>query len=361
MTSITLRTQIQRAPIRPEGSITQVPRWWRRILSVPLLGKLVGANAIIVGVAVGIAFAVHAHESEPRLLLILVGSLLLALVVNLLLVRIALQPLNELEATAERVWRGDFDARVPRSILADRDMARVGRTFNLLLDSLIADRARTRRLAAEVIHAGDRESARVAHELHDSTAQELAALVLHLSALARDSREPDVTVRLEKLKELASSAMEEVRLLSHTVYPRVLDDLGLPAAIRTLAREAGERVEDVAIEAGIEPGMDRLPPAVSAVLYQVAREGVNNAIRHGRARTIRIRGTADARTARLVISDDGIGFDIAEAEQRRPGMGIFAMRERASLIGGTVDILSEPGNGTRIVASVPLDAAPFPK
>ena len=67
---------------------------------------------------------------------------------------------------------------------------------------------------------------------------------------------------------------------------------------------------------------------------------------------------ADA-SARLEITDDGSGFDLAEAEQRRPGMGIFAMRERVSLVDGTIDIMSEPAGGTRIVVTVPLQAAPL--
>ena len=359
MTAIPLGTQIERAPSRREERIQDVPRWWRAILSIPLIGKLAGANTIIVAAAAIMGVVLHAESGDGRLLLVLVGSLVLALLVNLALVYVALRPLQELEETAARVWKGDFNARVPRSILADRNIERVGRTFNLLLDGLIADRARTRRLAAEVIHAGDRERARVAHELHDSTAQELAALVLHLSALARDARDPDIAERLEMVRDMASSAMEEVRLLSYTVYPRVLDDLGLPAAIRTLAREASARIERVAIEPDVDGRLDKLPPAVSAALYRVAQEAVSNALRHAAPELIRIRGSTDGTTARLEITDDGSGFDLAEAEQRRPGMGIFAMRERVSLVDGSIDITSEPAGGTRVVVTVPLQASPF--
>ena len=359
MTAISLGTQIERAPIRREERIPDSPRWWRAILSIPLIGKLAGANTVIVAAAAAMGLLLHVRSGDGRLLFILVGSLLIALLVNLALVYAALRPLKALEATAERVWKGDFEARVPPSILADRDIERVGRTFNLLLDGLIADRVRTRRLAADVIHAGDLERARVAHELHDSTAQALAALVLHLSALARDAGDPELTARVEMVRDLASGAMEEVRLLSHTVHPRVLDDLGLPAALRTLAREASMRTGSVAVEPDIDGRLDKLPPAVAAALYRVAQEAVSNAIRHGSPEVIRIRGTADDRTARLEITDDGSGFDLAEAEQRRPGMGIFAMRERVALVDGTIDIMSEPLGGTRIVVTVPLQAGPF--
>lgn len=354
MTSITLDSPVERAPTTWEERISSGTEWWRQLLSIPLIGKLAGANVLIVAVAATMGMQLRAQASQPTLLLLLIGSLLLALVVNLVLVHVALRPLRQLEQTAERWWKGDFEARVPHSILADRDMTRVGNTFNLLVDNLISDRARTRRLAAEVIHAGDRERAHLAHELHDSTAQELAALVFHLSAAARDTSDPVVTARLEMIRDLASGAMEDVRLLSHSVYPRVLDDLGLPAAIRALAREASLGVDDVTIDARVSEGLAKLPPSLGAALYRVTQEAVANALRHGMARSIRIEGGVTDSSACVEIVDDGAGFDLAEAERRRPGMGIFAMRERVSLAEGEIDIVSAPGEGTRISVKVPL-------
>ena len=134
--------------------------------------------------------------------------------------------------TARRVSAGDLEARVPPSVLADRDMARVGTTLNTLLDRLTDDRARVRRLAAQVISAQDEERARVARELHDSTAQMLAAVMLQLGAAAQESSRPRSTTRLATMRELVAEALEEVRTLSHTMHPRVLDDLGLAAALR---------------------------------------------------------------------------------------------------------------------------------
>jgi signal transduction histidine kinase len=117
-------------------------------------------------------------------------------------------------------------------------MKRIGTTFNLLLDGLVADRTRMRGLAAAVIDAGDRERASLARELHDSTAQQLAALVLQLSAAARDCTDVALADRLSGMRDQAEATLEEVRLLSHTVHPRVLDDLGLQAASQP-GREVG--------------------------------------------------------------------------------------------------------------------------
>lgn len=323
------------------------------MLRVPLVGKIAGANAIIVVAA--LAVAVTGGEPGPaaeRFTIVLAAALGLSLLVNVILVLIALRPLDALESTAQRIWRGEMEARVPHSPVADGDLQRIGSAFNALLDGLTSDRARMRSLAAQVISAGDRERAYIARELHDSTAQTLAALLLELSVLASENRDPGLVERIERVRRIVSDVLDEVKLLAHTVHPRVLDDLGLPAAIRLLAREAGERsrAEVTVEETG---GVDSIPVVQTSVLYRVAQEAVNNALRHGKPGHVVLRlGVRDG-VARLEVEDDGVGFDIAEAEQRRSGMGLFTMRERAALVGGALEIHSETGRGTRIVAIVP--------
>lgn len=334
----------------------RVPAWARRVLGVPLAWKLTGVNLII---GVGAAFAVFAlhRAGEGRwmqLLLILAAALGLSLLVSFALVRIALRPLLALELAADRVWRGDFSARVQNSLLADRDMTRVGSTFNLLLDSIERDRVRMRRLASQVIAAQDEERARVARELHDSVAQTLAALVLQLSAAQRNCADPALADQLELVRSIAGEALEEVRLLSHTVHPRVLEDLGLTAALEWLARQTRE-AEGLAIDVRASGVPDSLPPVSAAALYRVAQEALRNAARHARARHIQILlEPTDDGMLRLDLSDDGVGFDVAGAEERRPGMGLFSMRERVALVDGNMEIDSMPGAGTRVRAQVPL-------
>ncbi|HET7551563.1 MAG TPA: sensor histidine kinase [Gemmatimonadaceae bacterium] len=338
----------------------ELPRWLRAVLGVPLLAKIAGANALIVIIAIVISLGLH-DLNRPGITLasVMMVALVLSLLVNLLLVQVALRPIRDLENTAHRVWGGDLEARVPPSLVADRDMVRVGRTVNLLLDALTSDRARMRRLASLVITAQDEERSRIARELHDSTAQSLTAIVLQLSAAARDARVPEIAARLSEVKEMAGMALEEVRTLSHRVHPRVLDDLGLVAAVRWLARQARDSSDvDITVDALGET--DRIPAQVASVLYRVAQEALTNAVRHAAPTTVAIVVRADANTATLEVSDDGRGFDIAEAEARRPGMGLFSMRERVSLVDGQLDLTSLPGSGTRVVARIPLTAGrPF--
>jgi signal transduction histidine kinase len=346
---------LQRAITHPvDARPTRAPAWLSGLLRVPLVGKIAGANALIVLSAwVAAAAMMRNGAANTTLLLVLILALGGSLVVNVLLVVLALRPIGDLQRTAERVWTGDLDARVPHSPLADADIARVGGTLNLLLDGLIADRARMRRLAADVIHAGDRERARIARELHDSTAQSLAAISYHLTALSHENDDVQQVERLAAVKQLTSEVLEEVRMLAHTMHPRVLDDLGLPAALRNLVREAQLRTSAV-LEVEVDDAARALPSATASVLYRVAQESVANAIAYAGATAIRVRLSLTDARATLEVHDDGSGFDVDAAASRRPGMGLFSMRERVGLASGRFTIDSSPGRGTLVRADVPL-------
>jgi len=330
-----------------------LPGWIRMLLRAPLLLKLFGAN-LLVGV---ILASVVTHQAggavQDRLLLVLFGSLGVSLVVNVLLVSLALRPLNSLEHTAEQVWRGDFDARVPPSPLADRDMARLGSTLNLLLDSLLHERRRMRDLAAQVIEAQDAERSRIARELHDSTAQTLTAVTLQLSAVARECEGIVAPERMDMVRSLAQSALEEVRMLAVSVYPRVLDDLGLPAALDWLSRQTHDEGQ-LLVTASMDVDGVSFARSTSSALYRVAQEALRNVQRHAHATRATISLYVEGDWAVLEIVDNGTGFDLADAELRRPGMGLFAMRERLELVGGDAVIETSPGKGTTVRARVPL-------
>jgi signal transduction histidine kinase len=324
-----------------------------RVLSVPLLGKLAGANLLIViGVLVSVALE-RGLRIPGSAVLILGVALAVSLSVNGVLVYIALRPLADLEAAAARVSAGDLQARVPQSILADRDMARVGTTLNTLLDRLTEDRERVRRLAAQVISAQDEERARVARELHDSTAQILTAVILQLGAAARESTTPGLDARIATLRELAADALEEVRSMAHTMHPRVLDDLGIVAALEWLARQTGTQ-EGLDVQVLADGHVTQIPAPLASVLYRVAQEALRNVVRHAGATHTNVVLRSGAEQATLEVDDDGRGFDVRRAEERRPGMGLFSMRERVALVNGRLEVTSVPGRGSRVLATVPL-------
>lgn len=336
------------------------PRWLAAFLRVPLVGKIAGANALIVSAAVLVAHFSGIVGQDSRLWLLILSSLGLGMVVNAILVLIALRPLKELEHTARSVWQGELDARVPASLVADAEIQRVGSTLNVLLDGLMADRQKLRTLANQIIKTGDRERASIARELHDSTAQSLAALLLELSVLACENTEPRLEARIEHIRAIVSDVLDEVRLVAHTVHPRVLDDLGLAAALQLLARETQERSGILVTCAGAA-GLQSIDAACASTLYRVTQEAVGNAIRHAQSTRVSIAVAQRNGAIEVEITDDGIGFNTGDVERRRPGMGLFTMRERAALVGGRLTLQSLPGVGTRVLVTVPVTAgAPAP-
>ncbi|MGZ8379329.1 MAG: ATP-binding protein [Gemmatirosa sp.] len=324
-------------------------RWSRALLNAPLLRKLVLAD-LVINVS---AFFVMREARTAWANEIMLASLMVTLVLNAALVYWALLPLRALESTARRVSAGDLAARVPLSPIADRDLTRIGLTLNTLLDGVTADRLRMRALAAQVISAGDQERAHIARELHDSTAQQLSALEMLVTSSVREVPPGPLHERLAVMREIVVESLAEVRTLSHNVHPRVLDDLGLVAALEFLARRTRE-------QSGVETRVvsdvrGTLPPPVASVFYRVAQEALRNAVRHGAPTDVRIGLVAtDGVTAVLEVTDDGEGFDLEAAERSRDGMGLFVMRERVALIDGRLEVRSRRGHGTTVLARVPL-------
>ncbi|MEO6778836.1 MAG: ATP-binding protein, partial [Gemmatimonadaceae bacterium] len=351
-----------------------VPRWLERLLRIPLPAKLVGANLVLLVAATTTALVVRHHElSTAPVLTVVIIAFGAALLLNTALVMLAVRPLRVLEKTVDTIWHGDLAARVPTSRLADRHVTRVVRMFNILLDGLVTDRARTRRLATELINTADRERAAISRELHDSAAQSLAALVMQLSVVAQSAdRAPRELLkeRIEDARTIATNTLEEVRLLAHTMHPRLLDELGLIAALRRLARETTDHLasytrpaDDTGASALVEviakEGSDEgiSAPAMS-VLYRVAQEAVQNARRHAAPANVEIHLRTDADTATLEVTDDGCGFDVDALVDERSGIGLFTMRERVALLDGEFHVRSRIGGGTSIIASVPLQHSP---
>lgn len=322
-------------------------------LRAPLAVKMVGANLLVIVLLVA-AWILSGHSIGAVGLALVAGGVVLHWALTL----IALRPIRDLDAVASRVWSGDYGARVNRSAVADQDVLLVGSMFNILLDDLAKERTRLRALATEVISAGETERAALARELHDSTAQRLAALLLQVSAAARDCKDPALTPRLVAARDAAQELVEEVRMLSQTIRPIVLDELGLVPALEKLARDSttGTGI-DVDVDADTAP--NAIAPEIASALYRIAQEAVRNAILHSSAHRIQIVLHEEHGAARLEVLDNGVGFDPARVEASDTSLrgGIMSMRERVGLVDGRLEIKTAPGGGTTVIATVPLRPA----
>jgi signal transduction histidine kinase len=229
------------SPIRRKAP-PPIPHWLRFVLEVPLEMKLLGANLIIVAVAGLLLFGpVQLQPARLTDAYIVVVALILGATVNLVLVRLALGPIESLERVAKWVSEGRLAERVPASIVADHELARLSKTINEMLDSLAAGRERVERLGAEVIYAEERERSQVAQELQNSVGQKLADASFHIAAAAN---EPDSYVRSSRLTEAKDQlrrAIEEIRTIAGSSHPHVAADLGLPRMLEQLGDVTWQR------------------------------------------------------------------------------------------------------------------------
>ncbi|MDQ4090620.1 MAG: GAF domain-containing protein [Actinomycetota bacterium] len=209
------------------------------------------------------------------------------------------------------------------------------------------------RFATRTVEAQELERRRLAGEIHDGISQRLVSLWYHLLAADDSVGDPDAVRReLDKAKELATAALGEARAAITGLRPFVLDDLGLGPGLESLGRS----LTGIEVEVDVEP-LD-LPAHVEVALYRIAQEALQNVVKHAEATSVVI-SLADAEGGvRLVVSDDGQGFDedtVTDAEERH-SYGLVGIRERAELIGASLTLTSRPGTGTTVEVVVPIPA-----
>jgi signal transduction histidine kinase len=200
-----------------------------------------------------------------------------------------------------------------------------------------------------VIEAQELERKRLARELHDETGQALTSILLGLKPL-EDALNGEARAKVGSLRELVVSTLQDVRRLAVELRPTALDDFGLAAALERLVgglREHGGL--DVDFDARL--GDERLAPEVETALYRIVQEALTNVVKHAGARHVGVVLTRRDGAVVAMVEDDGRGFDTASA--RAEGLGLVGMRERAALVGGTLQIESGEGGGTTVVAQVP--------
>lgn len=196
----------------------------------------------------------------------------------------------------------------------------------------------------------EEDARRIAHGLHDSAAQLLVSLHLSLEEAARELG-PRAKPHLDRVRGKIGEVEQELRRLSHELRPTVLDDLGLPAAVRLLADGIAKRSGLVVRVRGETRA--RLPADLETALYRIVQEALTNVVRHARARHVEVEiEHADAAIFCRVL-DDGTGFD--PILPSTGGLGLAGMRERLSPLSGSLRIVSAPGSGTLIEAIVPLE------
>lgn len=212
--------------------------------------------------------------------------------------------------------------------------------------------------ATKLIGAQEEERRRIARELHDEVGQVLTALKLELVVAQRKIAAAGGPVEpIVDAQQMADSALQTVRSLTQMLHPSLLDDLGLVAAIDATLRALMRR-HDIKAElrqAGMAPGAPaRLPREVEFTAYRIIQEALTNIVKHACAQQCTVQLTQLPGRLLVEVEDDGVGFS-GDAESISParGLGLVSVRERVSRLGGTFNIVSHPGQGTRLIVSLP--------
>ena len=207
----------------------------------------------------------------------------------------------------------------------------------------------------QLIASQEAERARIAAELHDSLGQNLLLIKNRAQlALAGKNLPADLREHIESISQLASQSIAEARQISHDLHPHQLDHLGLTRALEAMIDSAAES-SGVVFRHKLD-NVDGLFPKDAAMnLYRVVQESLNNILKHSRARQVAIRLEHDVHEVQLHIEDDGCGFQINEPVNGGKGLGLKNIAERVRILGGKLKVESQPGKGTRIEVSIPVD------
>jgi two-component system, NarL family, sensor histidine kinase UhpB len=315
---------------------------------IPLFWRVIALNAAVVttmAVAIAIVLpAPFAHIASDDAA-ILVVTLSITLIANTLLLRNALVPLTRLPTLLRRVDPLQSGERL-RAPSAPSEAAELAQAYNEMLDELESERLQSTRRA---LSAQEGERLRVAQELHDEVGQTLTGILLGLSRLSRIAP-TELKPQLQELLETTRASIDDVRRIAQRLRPEPLEDLGLAGALLALSRRLRERSE-LRIHCHIPEDLPPQPPERELVIYRVAQEAMTNAIRHAHAASIGITLKATSDRLALSVRDDGRGM----LEASRESGGIRGMRERASLVGGTLQVISAPRAGTEVCLTIPLE------
>lgn len=257
-------------------------------------------------------------------------------------------------------------ARRPRSF-AEEEVALLCNVANLMagavenarLHTSLAEREEAlERFAQHTLELQEAERKRLAAEIHDGISQRIVSVYYHLSAAADavPPPSPAILAQLTAARDLAAAALDEARAAIGGLRPPLLDDLGLGACLRELV-------------GGLPPGIDArtdigetaLDAHVETAIYRIAQEAMQNVVKHAGARHLAVILGGDSAYTRLIVADDGVGFDAAAAPARdHAGYGLDGMRARAELIGAELEVASVPGSGTTVTITIRTGAAAPP-
>ena len=317
-------------------SFSALPLYWR-VCVINGLMFLVATVILIVSPA-----TVSAEVTSSELVLLAVG-LVIVVMVNSLLLRSSLAPLDRLIKVMEKVDLERTNQRL--SPAGDGAVRQLVDSFNAMLTRLELERARSN---AAALAAQEAERRRIAQELHDEIGQGLTVVLLGLKQVV-DRAPADIAEELRLVQDTARSSLDEVRKVARRLRPGELEDLGLVSALAGLATDFSAHT-GAHVHRRFTPGLPALTAEEELVIYRVAQEALTNAARHANADTVEMALSRQGNSVVLRVADNGCGVQADMPD----GAGIRGMRERALLVHGQLTVGQAAGAGTEVCLTVPL-------
>jgi two-component system sensor histidine kinase UhpB len=314
----------------------------------PLFRRVFALNALVLAIACVVTVLVFSPGTVTdavalRELGVFVAAVALMLVFNLLLTRRAFAPLTRLTAVVRSIEPLPAGRRVEVAPEAS-EATELAEAFNEMLDRLEHDR---RDSARRTLAAQEAERLRVAQELHDEVGQSLTGVLLGLGGALKRAP-PELHDDLAQVQATARAALEDVRRIAHQLRPEALDDLGLPSALRAMARRVGQQ-SGVVVDERVQERLPPLSEEQELVVYRVGQEALTNVVRHSGARRAEVALGMQAGQLVLEVADDGRGVPAGAT-----GGGVRGMRERADLVGAALTLAPGDTGGTVMRLEVPL-------
>lgn len=210
-----------------------------------------------------------------------------------------------------------------------------------------------REFSGRLLRAQESERARLARELHDDITQRLARLAIDAARAGTEATDLSSDKYLRDVRDGLVQLSKDVHALSYQLHPSLLYELGLGEALQAECDRVSKNA-DVQVAIHLEEIPEKIPADAALCLFRVAQEALRNVVRHAQAKSAVVSLREMDRGLQLAVTDTGVGFDPVRHRQR-PSLGLASMAERVHLVGGDLDVESAPGQGTTIVAWIPIN------
>ncbi len=286
---------------------------------------------------------------------VLLGLLALALALSLVTVHLAvghwLRPVAAILGALEEIGEGNY--RVRLSSLGTPELDQIARGVNGMARALEQSREENLQLTRQALHIREEERRHLAHELHDELGQSLSAIRAVAATIDQaDPQDPETARRgARTISGIAGQIYDVVRGMMRRLRPVVLDELGLVPALQEMVDDWNGRHQEVFCSLAVEGELPELDDDTRINLYRIVQEALTNVARHSGAGHVSVTLTPGVEGLRLVVEDDGRGFDPATVKR---GLGLLGIEERVGALGGTFGLRAGPGEGVRMEIEIPL-------